>query len=155
MPQFKFEIKLKLEAAAVGGKLSPLSASINLNPSNLIQTLISEVTTRHSYLVPPESGRRSVGCRGVRRRRASSAVVIVRHANAVLRAAGAAAAEEAEQRGRRRGEGVENGGGAAAEKYKNQVNSIDGATYQSLLPQPGEWQLGLIKWVGCLKGGDL
>ena len=62
--------------------------------------------THPSHLIAFESGRGSVGRRGVRRR----AVAIVRHANSVLRAG--AAAEEAEQRGRRRGEGVENGGGA-------------------------------------------
>ena len=27
----------------------------------------------------------------------------------------------------------------------DQLNSVDGETYQSILPQPSEWQFGLIK----------
>ena len=32
--------------------------------------------------------------------------------------------------------------------YVHQLNSVDGRTYQSILPQPSVWQLGLIKELG-------
>ena len=35
--------------------------------------------------------------------------------------------------------------------YVHQLNSVDGRTYQSILPQPSVWQLGQIKELGCLK----
>ena len=33
-------------------------------------------------------------------------------------------------------------------KYADQLNSVDGETYQSLLSQPSVGQFGLIKWAG-------
>ena len=34
----------------------------------------------------------------------------------------------------------------------DQLNSVDGKTYRSILPQPSVWQFGLIKRLGLLKG---
>ena len=39
-------------------------------------------------------------------------------------------------------------------EHVHQLNSIDGETYQSLLPQPSEGQFRLIKCGGWLKGGS-
>ena len=33
-------------------------------------------------------------------------------------------------------------------KYVNQLNSVDGETYRSLLPQQSAGQFGMIKWAG-------
>ena len=32
--------------------------------------------------------------------------------------------------------------------YEHQLNSVDGRFYQSIMPQPSVWQLGLIKELG-------
>ena len=43
---------------------------------------------------------------------------------------------------------LRNGVGSIPIKYEGQLNSVDGETYQSLMPQPSVGPFGLITWAG-------